>query len=53
MTAQDRVVFVVKNKYSNEYAGAVGRALNRDIILNGLCMVVNMFHLFVVRVMTQ
>jgi DNA primase len=28
--AQDRVVFVVKNKYSNEYAGAVGRALHKD-----------------------
>jgi len=28
--AQDRVVFVVKNKYTNEYAGAVGRALHKD-----------------------
>jgi hypothetical protein len=26
----DRVVFMVKNQYSNKYAGAVGRALHRD-----------------------
>jgi DNA primase len=27
---KERVVFMVKNKYSNEYTGAVGRALNKN-----------------------
>jgi ribosomal protein L37AE/L43A len=27
---QDRVVFLVKNEFSGKYAGAVGRALNKD-----------------------
>ena len=29
---QDRVVFLVKNEFSQKYAGAVGRALNKDTL---------------------
>ena len=50
---QDRVVFLIKNRLSHKIVGAVGRGLNKNDILNGLCMVIKMFHLNVVIVMMQ
>ena len=50
---QDRVVFLVKNRHSHKIVGAVGRALNKKIFLNGTCTVTKMYHLNVVSVTMQ